>query len=129
MKSVCICVATFGRPAGLTRLLRSLSNLSFQKNRDLFVRIAVADNDADGSAWLSVKEAARYLRVPITYEIEPKRGVSFARNRSVRMAGECDYIAFVDDDEFVEANWLDELLKAQAVYNADVVLGPVIARF
>lgn len=129
VKSVCICVATFGRPAGLTRLLRSLSNLSFQKNSDLLVRVAVADNDADGSAWLSVKEATQYLRVPVTYEIEPKRGVSFARNRSVRMAGECDYVAFVDDDEFVEANWLDELLKAQALYNADVVLGPVIPAF
>ena len=39
------------------------------------------------------------------------------------------YVAFVDDDEFVEANWLDELLNAQALYNADVVLGPVLPVF
>ena len=67
-KSVCICVATtFCRRAGLTRLLRSLSSLSFQKNSDVLVRVAVADNDADGSAWLSVKEAAQYLQgIPIT---------------------------------------------------------------
>ena len=128
-KSVCICVATFRRHAGLTRLLRSLSSLAFRKCNDVLVRIAVADNDADGSAWLSVKEAARYLKIPISYEIEPNRGVSFARNRSVRMARECNYVAFVDDDEFVEENWLDELLDAQAVYNADVVLGPVLPAF
>ena len=84
---------------------------------------------ADGSALVSVKEAVRYLRIPITYEVEPNRGVSFARNRSVRMAGECDYVGFVDDDEFVEENWLDELLNAQVLYNADVVLGPVLPAF
>ena len=129
VRSVCICIATFGRPDGLTRLLRSLSKLSFQKNGDPVVRVAVADNDADGSARLSVRESGQYLKIPIAYEIEPRRGVSFARNRSVRMAGDCDYVAFVDDDEFVEASWLDELLKTQALYNADVVLGPVIPAF
>jgi len=128
-RSVCICIATFRRGAELVRLLRSLSELTFPKNSKVVVRIAVADNDADGSALSTVMEAATYLRIPISYEIEPIRGVSFARNRAVRMAGECDYVAFVDDDEFVEANWLDELLNAQARHDAEVILGPVLAAF
>jgi GT2 family glycosyltransferase len=103
--------------------------LTFRKNGNVLVRIVVADNDANGSALSTVEEAKRYLRIPISYEIEPIRGVSFARNRTVRMAGECHYVAFVDDDEFVEANWLDELLNAQTRHNADVVLGPVLPAF
>jgi GT2 family glycosyltransferase len=110
-------------------LLRSLSELKFRKNSNVLVRVVIADNDANGSALSTVQEAARYLKIPISYEIEPTRGVSFARNRTVRMAGECDYVAFVDDDEFVETNWLDELLNAQALYNVDVVLGPVLPAF
>jgi GT2 family glycosyltransferase len=128
-RSVCICIATFRRRSELIRLLCSLSKLTFRKSGNVSVRIVIADNDADGSALPTVKEAARYLRIPISYEIEPITGVSFARNRTVRMAGECDYVAFVDDDEFVEANWLDELLNAQARHNADVILGPVLPAF
>lgn len=128
-RAVCICIATFRRSAGLSRLLCSLSKLTFRKSGKVLVRLAVADNDANGSALLTVQEAGRYLKVPIYYEIEPTRGVSFARNRAVHMAGECDYVAFVDDDEFVETSWLDELLNVQAVYNADVVLGPVLPAF
>jgi len=127
--SVSICVATFKRPAALGRLLRSLSGLSFENDRNVLVRVAIADNDASGSALPTVQEAASYLRIPIAYEIEPSRGIAFARNRTVRMAGQCDYIAFVDDDEVTSEGWLDELLYAQSHYDADVVVGPVIPAF
>ena len=127
--SVCICVATFKRPLTLARLLRSLSELRFEKNSNVLVRVAVADNDADGSAFATVQAASSYLRIPIAYEIEPSRGISFARNRTVRMAGQCDYIAFIDDDEVAGERWLDELLHAQSLYDADAVVGPVIPAF
>jgi GT2 family glycosyltransferase len=127
--SVCICVATFKRPLGLDRLLRSLSGLKFDKNREVLVRVAVADNDTDGSALAIVQKAASYSKIPIAYEIEPSRGISFARNRTVCMAGQCDYVAFVDDDEVANERWLDELLYAQTLYEADVVVGPVIPAF
>ena len=127
--AVSICVATFKRPAELSRLLRSLSKLTFDNNRNVFVRVAIADNDACGSAFPAVQEAKRYLKIPIAYEVEPSRGIAFARNRTVSMAGQCDYIAFVDDDEVTSEGWLDELLDAQRVYDADVVVGPVIPAF
>jgi succinoglycan biosynthesis protein ExoM len=127
--SVCICIATYRRSAELTRLLRSLSTLALRKSGRVSVRIAIADNDPDGSSLSTVRDAASYLKIPILYEIEPSSGVSFARNQTVRMAGKCDFVAFVDDDEFVEPQWLDELLSTQALYNADVVLGPVLPAF
>lgn len=127
--SVCICVATFKRPSALDRLLRSLSELRLEKNRNVLVRVAIADNDANGSAFATVQGAASYLSIPITYEIEPSRGISYARNRTVRMAGQCDYIAFVDDDEVASERWLDEMLCAITLYDAEVVVGPVLPAF
>ncbi|HEX2095675.1 MAG TPA: glycosyltransferase family 2 protein, partial [Longimicrobiaceae bacterium] len=61
---------------------------------------------------------------------EPRRGVSSARNRAVAAArGWADFIAFIDDDEVPEPVWLDELLRVQSEYDADVVAGPVLQRF
>jgi hypothetical protein len=43
--------------------------------------------------------------------------------------GEADWLAFVDDDEVVDARWLDALLMAQTHFAADVVTGPVISTY
>ena len=53
-----------------------------------------------------------------------------ARNKAVACTGEnVDFIAFIDDDEVPEPNWLDELLHTQKSYNSDVVSGPVLPYF
>jgi GT2 family glycosyltransferase len=61
--------------------------------------------------------------------VEPKRGITFARNRAIAEAGPVDFVAFIDDDEIPSAQWLDELLWAQAEFAGDVVSGPVVPRF
>jgi succinoglycan biosynthesis protein ExoM len=62
---------------------------------------------------------------------EPRRGLSFARNRAVAAALEeaADYLAFVDDDEVPTPHWLDELLRVAHEHRADVVAGRVLRRF
>jgi glycosyltransferase involved in cell wall biosynthesis len=67
--------------------------------------------------------------VPVIYGIEPERGIASARNRAVQLAGDVDFIAFIDDDEVADSRWLDELLSAQANFGVDGVNGPVIPRF
>ena len=40
-----------------------------------------------------------------------------------------DFIAFLDDDETADANWLAELVRVQRVTGADVVTGTVLPVF
>jgi glycosyltransferase involved in cell wall biosynthesis len=76
-----------------------------------------------------VVEALTGFPWPLEYVVEPKRGISSARNTGVRHAGAVDFVAFVDDDEWVEPTWLAELQRAQARTQAQVVVGPVIPVF
>jgi len=127
---VAVCIATYRRPRMLATLLKALDRLTFRKMPEPRVTVVVIDNDADASARESVERAAGRGRWPLCYGIESRRGISYARNRAIAAAGkDCDFVVFIDDDEVPRRNWLDELLFVQANHNADVVAGPVVARF
>ena len=127
---VAICIATYRRPRMLAQLLKALDRLTFRKVPVPQVRVIVIDNDTDGSAQAPIERAARVARWPLWYAIEPHRGISYARNRSVEAAGkDCDFVVFIDDDEVPRRSWLDELLFVRASHDADVVAGPVLPRF
>ena len=126
---VAICIITFHRPVGLRRLLDSLNQLVFQGDPP-DIDIIVVDNDPNGSARPVCDESRATLKWPIRYEIEPQRGISHARNKAVACALEnADWLAWIDDDQVAWPRWLDELLRIQQTYGADIVTGPVTPRF
>lgn len=124
---IAICIATFKRTQLLQELLEGISELTFQRVPVPEIHVIVADNDASGSAADVCKSA--FSRWPVKYVIEPRRGISQARNRALSEAGEVDFIAFIDDDERPEPAWLDELLRTQMQTGADAVSGPVVPSF
>lgn len=128
---VAVCVTTYLRPQGLTRLFEGLAALCFGRSPRPELEVVVVDNDPERSAAPVCAEWEGRLGWPLRYAPEPRRGVSQARNRAVACAreGGADFIAFIDDDEVPEPDWLDELLRVQAEYDADVVSGPVIQLF
>ena len=127
---VSICVATYLRPLGLAQLLRGLAELRFERVQAPALEIVVVDNDPQRSAQAVCADLAAELPWPVRYVHEPRRGISYVRNRAVECAREgADFFAFIDDDETPEPLWLDELLRVQADYDADVVAGPVVRRF
>jgi glycosyltransferase involved in cell wall biosynthesis len=122
---VAILVCTYRRPEGLARLLSSLDALTFEKVAQPKITIVVVDND--GEARLPVAVTSKH---PVTVLVEPSRGLSVVRNRALDGAPPgTDFVAFVDDDEWVEPCWLDELLAVQKAHDADVVQGPVVPAF
>ena len=125
-----ICVLTFRRPIGLRRLLESLARLEFPEVTAPLLEIVVVDNDSDASARPTCEEARSRLPWPLRYIVEPTRGIAHARNTAVRAAVDgADFVAFIDDDEVADPLWLDELLRTQRAFAADVVTGPVFPHF
>lgn len=127
--SIAVCVITYGRPAGLIRLLDSLEKQLFIKCAEPEWKIVIVDNDSSAPNRDYIENLALSFPTGITYGVEPERGIASARNTSVKLAGVVDYIAFVDDDEVAEENWLDELLSVVHKYKVDVVCGPVLPLF
>jgi glycosyltransferase involved in cell wall biosynthesis len=120
---VSVCVCTYHRIELLKALLESLEEQDFSKSD---FEVVVVDNDHSGSARGTVSEIKkRFPTLWITYEIEPKNGISNARNRTVKLA-RGKFLAFIDDDEYACKNWLRDLVYTLEQYNADVVLGPVL---
>jgi len=93
------------------------------------LRIVIVDNDPDASARVAVTDAAKSIPWPVSYHVEPRRGITYARNRALSEAGDSEWIGFIDDDEIPSPDWLDQLFRVQREYDADVVSGPVIAEF
>ena len=127
--TVAVCIATYKRPLGLERLLSSLRSQRFNKFQTPDWCVIVIENDSSMPSKTLVDTFKRDFPVPIIYNTESTRGIASTRNRAVQMAGNIDFIAFIDDDEVADPNWLDELLYIQQKYNADVVKGPVLTRF
>jgi succinoglycan biosynthesis protein ExoM len=124
---IAVCVATLNRPRLLANLLGGLSELRFDQIAEPAITVIVIDNDPTGSAEFVVR--ANMTRWPVVYCVEPKRGIAQARNRGLDHAGDAEFVAFIDDDERPDPDWLEELLLMQAQLNADVTAGPVFPHF
>lgn len=124
---IAICIPTFKRPAGLRALMLGINDLV--RNEELSFRAVVVDNDACGSARLVLDELSGRLNYPVQYVLEPERGLSSVRNTALDHAMDADGIAFIDDDEVPDPNWLIELVRAQHRFGTDAVRGVVVSRF
>lgn len=123
---VAVCVATYRRPEGLRALLKSLDALLFNGTAP-HVEIIVVDNSPDAPATERLGTLDALSRWPLTYVIEPVRGIVAARNRALEtVPAEVDFIAFLDDDEVVDPGWLSALLATSNKFGATAVQGPVI---
>ncbi|MEW9617614.1 glycosyltransferase family 2 protein [Shinella sp. S4-D37] len=120
-----IAVCTFRRTAALGETLASLAALKVPPGVTL--RVIVADNDVEPSARPCAEAARKNLPMALAYVHCPAGNISLARNACLE-AADADFLAFIDDDETAEPQWLESLL-ATATGGADVVLGPVRAQY
>ena len=126
MPLISVCVCTYKRPAGLSKLLATLA--AMRRPADCQVEVLVVDNDASASAMPCVDAARAGFPIALRYFCETRSGVGFARSRCLREA-KGDWIAFIDDDEWAEPQWLSDLWHCLLSGGYDGVFGPVLASF
>lgn len=118
-----VCICTFRRPF-VTRTLASVDAARRPAGADL--RIIVIDNDDTPSAHGRIQQAAYTLSLEVQYFHVPGSNISIARNATLDRS-DADWIAFVDDDEVVEPDWLVALMARQVETEADAVFGHSLA--
>ncbi|WHI45305.1 glycosyltransferase [Microbulbifer sp. VAAF005] len=126
-----ICICTYQRPERLRNSLQSLAKL--QLPSDLNVAALIVDNDSDAQAGRKVvDELSESFPFPLNCAVEEQRGIPCARNRCIDELNNmgADYLVFIDDDEWVEADWLIQLYDySQKLGGNSVVCGSVIRRW
>ncbi|MEP6355856.1 MAG: glycosyltransferase [Hyphomicrobiales bacterium] len=123
---IAVSLITTGNRSNLLKAVVSIQALEVPDNTELF--ICIIDNSLDG-----VVQESNFFETldpsPISIKCfhEPQKGIPFARNKAIKMALEleADLLCFIDDDEFVAADWLKEIVSTWQTYQADLVGGPL----
>jgi succinoglycan biosynthesis protein ExoM len=106
-------------------LSRLLNRLLEQQTDDAFTfSCIVIDNDQKRSAEKTVGVFQGLQKLEFIYDCEPERNFAVVRNRAIQKS-RGDFIAFIDDDEVPEKDWLLKLLQTCDQFKCDGVLGPV----
>ncbi|MCA2219604.1 glycosyltransferase, partial [Jidongwangia harbinensis] len=117
---ITVVVCTRERPDALARCLDSLLTQDYPG-----YRILVVDNAPVTDTTAEVVRSAAH-RGPVDYLLEPKAGLSFARNAAVA-AAPGQILAWIDDDEYADPTWLAEIARALADHpEADVISGVIV---
>jgi glucosyl-dolichyl phosphate glucuronosyltransferase len=126
MNRVSIVIPTYNRVRLLHGLLDNLERLVIPENTDL--EIIVVDNNSTDSTRDVVEEIRRKSRRAVRYILEKERGSSHARNGGIREA-KGEIIAFLDDDETANADWLCEIMEAFGRFKCQGVAGKLIPKW
>lgn len=124
-KKVAITMATMNRPKGLAAALASFAELQLKDSVEL--RVVVIDNSGDANAREYVEGLRQDFPFDLEYLHETTRGISFARNRGLQsvLDNHDDYMVFIDDDEWVDPNWIQEMCDVMDETAAAGIIGRV----
>jgi GT2 family glycosyltransferase len=132
---VLIAVLTFRRPQLLGLCLQQVAlqaaALSDEQGLDgerYDVQIVVVDNDPQGTGLAAVPTAGTGVQ-RIRYVLEPTPGISAGRNRALDEARHSELLAFIDDDELPQDEWLVHLVRSWRLSHAAAVAGRVVPRY
>jgi len=99
---ICVIVCTRNRCRSLEA---ALGGLSRQRTSRAWQVLVVDNGSTDGTARV-VREAAPRFPVPVVLAQEPRKGLSFARNRGL-LESRAGVALFVDDDAVCLPGWLE----------------------
>jgi glycosyltransferase involved in cell wall biosynthesis len=121
MQRVAIAVCAGGQPSMLLACLESL--VCQITTPSIQPRIIVIDNEAEPQNATLVHEVEKTSLYEIAYWHEPRQGIVIARNAALKLALEfgAEWIAFLDDDEVAEPDWLANLMAPEHLHEPILV--------
>ncbi len=114
MVMVSIIVPVYNAEKRISETIKSIIMQSF-KDFELFL---INDGSKDNSGLICDKFASKDDRIKVFHQ--NNSGPAAARNKGIEEANG-EYIAFVDADDTVDNNWLEEMINAQKKNNVDLV--------
>lgn len=125
MALISVVICTVDREAMAKKTVASVLGQRLAEGDGL--EVIVVDNSANALArpWV---EALAAEGKPVRYVHQARPGISHARNAGVAVVGG-EFLAFIDDDETAEPDWLANLHSALLELGADVATGPVLPVF
>jgi GT2 family glycosyltransferase len=100
-----VVICTRERPEGLRRCLESVVAQQYPR-----FKVLVVDNAPTTDR--TARVVAEFVtRLPIEYAVEPRPGLSRARNRALALIPD-GFVAWLDDDEVADEHWLAETMRA-----------------
>jgi glycosyltransferase involved in cell wall biosynthesis len=124
---VSVVISTYRRQDMLRDALASMRTLAVCEG--LSYELLVIDNDPQGSSREVVEETqAQWPAGMLRYVNERRPGLSHARNRGLDEA-RGEVVAFLDDDIFIDPQWLIEMIGCMRRHNADCVHGRTRVRW
>lgn len=130
MNHVVIGIPTYKRPAMLEKLLRSIDANNIAQKLISKIDIVVVDNDKEKSAesvvskYNSDKDSEHMTH----YFCYSKKGLSNVRNEILNhsLSLNPDFLITIDDDEYADENWLNEMVKKCLAEKCDIVIGTIV---
>ena len=118
---VSVIIPAFNADRTLERCMRSVLEQSYSE----WEAILVDDGSIDKTAAMCDQYALLDNRVKVIHQ--PNRGVSAARNKGLEMATG-SFITFLDADDELLPDAIDNLVKKALAVNADMIIGRMVGR-
>ena len=120
---ITVVVCTYNRAEMLRDALNSL--ICQDTGAQFSYEVVVVDDASTDGTPKVVREAAERSPTPIRYVRATGKGIACARNKGIKETS-TDWIAFFDDDQVAELDWLKELFVCAIQTGAQVIGGPVL---
>ena len=114
---ISIIIPVYNGKKYLSRCLESILNQTYKD----FEIIAINDGSTDESEQILKEYASKYPQI-IKHKEQTNSGIAVTRNNGLKMA-EGEYVTFIDDDDFLDADYLETYMGYAQEYNLDVVVG------
>lgn len=127
MQIISIIICTRKKNENLIKCLRSLKHFGLKYKFNLII---IENNLKKTLKKIDLKKLNLKNNFKIFYHTEKKIGIPFARNKGLKILKKVksDFVCFFDDDCEISNNWLNEMIKTQKKYDADIVTGPQISK-